>query len=267
VQALPAAGTLTGKARGRKHDADIGTAWPYRTRRHCAGIGGARAGDGLVRGWWSQRARRMSRRNSRQGKARRRTERDRRQVTERAREEPREPGPGPAGRRGSGGFAARRPDPRDSEEPGSKLRSDAGSGLIAVDPARRVWVLTRIWGTRIPATSAILTPTTPTCRPCWRGGPRRYRPRRYRDLAVTSTYRKDRTDPGTRGLPACPAVRRGRGPGGAGARVARPSGDGVGVGVGAGEGERSSSSVMMTTIFRPRRSRWRAPRRTRSRTT
>ncbi len=55
----------------------------------------------------------MSRRNSRQGKARRRTERDRRQVTERE----------------AGG-----PDPRDSEEHGPELGSDIGGALIAMDP-------------------------------------------------------------------------------------------------------------------------------------
>ena len=62
-------------------------------------------GDGLARGWlwrcrgcWSQEARRMSKRNTRQGKARRRAQRDRGQVTERERNRPRisDQGPGPS---------------------------------------------------------------------------------------------------------------------------------------------------------------------------
>jgi hypothetical protein len=43
MQAPPAALTLTGKARSWKYDADPGNRLPYRIRRHCAGIGGARA--------------------------------------------------------------------------------------------------------------------------------------------------------------------------------------------------------------------------------
>jgi len=78
----------------------------------------------------------MSKRNSRHGKARRRAQRDRRQVTERERKGPRtsdqdaravgdhavQAGPRPDG-----------PGPRDLQEHGSGLRSDA-VGLIAVDP-------------------------------------------------------------------------------------------------------------------------------------
>jgi RNA polymerase primary sigma factor len=76
----------------------------------------------------------MSRRNSRQGKARRRAQRDRGQVTERVRNRP---GTRDQGARAVGDQAAPRPDgsgPRDSDEHGSGLRSDAGGGLIAVDP-------------------------------------------------------------------------------------------------------------------------------------
>jgi RNA polymerase primary sigma factor len=78
----------------------------------------------------------MSRRNSRQGKARRRAERDRRPVTER---EPKRPGSPGQDARAAGDQAASRPGgpgPRDSEEHGSGLRSDDGAdgGLIAMDP-------------------------------------------------------------------------------------------------------------------------------------
>src|SRR5262245_9002928 len=72
----------------------------------------------------------MSRRNSRQAKARRRAERDRRQVTER----------GPK-RRGSpeqdlraAGVQAASPSAGPWEEHGSGLRSDVSVGLIATDP-------------------------------------------------------------------------------------------------------------------------------------
>ena len=77
----------------------------------------------------------MSRRNSRHGKARRRAERDRRQVTEREQKRPRPPGQGQRAIGDQAVQAAPRPDgsdPRDSDERGSGLRSDAG--LIAVDP-------------------------------------------------------------------------------------------------------------------------------------
>src|SRR5208282_4764407 len=76
----------------------------------------------------------MSRRNTRQGKARRRAQRDRGQVTERERNRPGTPDQGP---RAVGDQAAPRPDgsgPRNSDEHGSGLRSAAGGGLIAVDP-------------------------------------------------------------------------------------------------------------------------------------
>ena len=73
----------------------------------------------------------MSRRNTRQGKARRRAERGRRQVTERERKRPRDQDPGAVEVQ-----AAPRPDgpgPRNSDEHGSGLRSDADGGLIAVN--------------------------------------------------------------------------------------------------------------------------------------
>ena len=76
----------------------------------------------------------MSRRNTRQGKARRRAQRDRGQVTERERNRP---GTADQGARAVGDQAAPRPDgsgPRNSDEHGSGLRSAAGGGLIAVDP-------------------------------------------------------------------------------------------------------------------------------------
>src|SRR5215475_377560 len=79
----------------------------------------------------------MSRRNTRQGKARRRAKRDRGQVTERERkhreisdQDPRAvedrvvyEAPGPDG-----------PVPRNPDDHGSGLRSEVGGGLIAVDP-------------------------------------------------------------------------------------------------------------------------------------
>jgi len=76
----------------------------------------------------------MSRRNTRHGKARRRAQRDRRQVTERERKRP---GLSDQDPRAVEDQAAPRPDgsgPRNSDEHGSELRSAGGSGLIAVDP-------------------------------------------------------------------------------------------------------------------------------------
>ena len=76
----------------------------------------------------------MSRRNTRQGKARRRAQRDRGQVTERERNRPGTPDQDP---RAVGDQAAPRPDgsgPRNSDEHGSGLRSAVGGSLIAVDP-------------------------------------------------------------------------------------------------------------------------------------
>src|SRR5262249_1360750 len=84
-----------------------------------------------------QEARRMSRRNTRQGKARRRAKRNGGQVTERERkhreisdQDPRAvedrvvyEAPGPDG-----------PVPRNPDEHGSGLRSEVDGGLIAVDP-------------------------------------------------------------------------------------------------------------------------------------
>src|SRR5580704_12533691 len=76
----------------------------------------------------------MSKRNSRQGKARRRVERDRRQVTVR---EPKRPGSPDQDPRAAGVQTApppAGPDPRDSEELGSKPCSEVGGGQLAVDP-------------------------------------------------------------------------------------------------------------------------------------
>ncbi len=86
----------------------------------------------------------MSRRNSRQGKARRRAERDHLQVTERQRKRPRTSDQGPRAVEDQGPRAvedqaiqaAPRPDgsgPRNSDERGSGLRSDADGGLTAVE--------------------------------------------------------------------------------------------------------------------------------------
>ena len=78
----------------------------------------------------------MSRRNTRQGKARRRAERDRWQVTERERKGPRTSGQGPRAVEDQAVQAVRRPDgpgPPNSDEHGSGLRSDAEGGLFAVD--------------------------------------------------------------------------------------------------------------------------------------
>src|SRR4029077_5276882 len=83
-----------------------------------------------------EEARRMSRRNTRQGKARRRAERDRWQVTERERKRPRTPDQGARTVEDQAVQAAPRPDgsgPRNSDGHGSGLRS-AGGGLIAVNP-------------------------------------------------------------------------------------------------------------------------------------
>jgi RNA polymerase primary sigma factor len=80
---------------------------------------------------------RMSRRNTRQGKARRRAERDRWQVTERKRKRPGTSGEGPRAVEDQAVQAARRPDgpdPRNPDEHGPGLRSGAEGGLIAVDP-------------------------------------------------------------------------------------------------------------------------------------
>ncbi len=76
----------------------------------------------------------MSRRNTRQGKARRRAHRDRGPVAERARNRPGTPDQSP---RAVKDQATPRPDgsgPRNSDEHGSGLRSAASGGLIAVDP-------------------------------------------------------------------------------------------------------------------------------------
>src|SRR5436305_13338523 len=76
---------------------------------------------------------RMSRRNTRQGKARRRAERDRGQVTEREPKRPRTSDQGPRAAGDQAVQAAPRPGGPDSDEHGSGLRSDADGGLIAVN--------------------------------------------------------------------------------------------------------------------------------------
>ena len=79
----------------------------------------------------------MSRRNTRQGKTRRRAERDRRQVTEREQKRQGIPGQDPRAVEEQAVQAAPRPagsGPRNSDEHGSGLRSDVGASLIAVDP-------------------------------------------------------------------------------------------------------------------------------------
>ena len=78
----------------------------------------------------------MSRRNSRQGKVRRRAERDRRQAAEREPKRPRSPDQDPRAAGDQAVQAASRsggPGSRDSEEHDSGLRSDTDGGLIAVD--------------------------------------------------------------------------------------------------------------------------------------
>jgi RNA polymerase primary sigma factor len=80
----------------------------------------------------------MSRRNSRQGKTRRRAERNRRQVTEREQKRPGIPGQNPRAVEEQADQTAPRPDgsgPRNSDEHGSGLPSDVGASLIAVNPA------------------------------------------------------------------------------------------------------------------------------------
>ena len=79
----------------------------------------------------------MSRRNTRQAKARRRAERDRRQVTERERKRSETPEQGQRAAEDQAVQAAPRPvgsGLRNPDEHGSGLRSDASSSLIAVDP-------------------------------------------------------------------------------------------------------------------------------------
>src|SRR6201995_4736862 len=79
----------------------------------------------------------MSRRNTRKGKARRRGERDRRQVTERERKRPGIPGQDPQADEEQAVQAAPQLDgsgPRNSDEHGPGPRSDVGGSLIAVNP-------------------------------------------------------------------------------------------------------------------------------------
>jgi RNA polymerase primary sigma factor len=83
-----------------------------------------------------EEAMRMSRRNTRQGKARRRAERDGRQVSaanSAARKRPGTSDQGPRAVEDQVVQAAPRPGGPDSDEHGSGLRSDADAGLIAVD--------------------------------------------------------------------------------------------------------------------------------------
>ena len=78
----------------------------------------------------------MSRRNTRQGKARRRAERDHLQVTERERKRARTSDQGPRAVEDQEIQVAPRPngsDSRNSDERGSGLRSDADDGLTAVE--------------------------------------------------------------------------------------------------------------------------------------
>ena len=75
----------------------------------------------------------MSRRNTRQGKARRRAERDGGQVTERERKRPRTSGQGPRAVEDQAAPRPGGPGPRNSAERGSGLRPDADAGLTAVD--------------------------------------------------------------------------------------------------------------------------------------
>ena len=80
----------------------------------------------------------MSRRNTRQGKARRRAERDHLQVARRERKRPStsDPGPRAVEDQDQAVQAAPRPDgsgPRNSDERGSGLRPDADGGLTAVN--------------------------------------------------------------------------------------------------------------------------------------
>src|ERR1700730_15318359 len=76
---------------------------------------------------------RMSRRNTRQGKARRRAERDRQQVTARGRERPGAQERGPRAVEDQAVQAAPRPGGPSPDEHGSELRSDANGGLTAVN--------------------------------------------------------------------------------------------------------------------------------------
>jgi RNA polymerase primary sigma factor len=83
-----------------------------------------------------QEAMRMSRRNTRQGKARRRAERDHLQVTERERKRARTSDQGPRAVEDQEIQAAPRPDGSgsgNSDERGSGPRSDADGGLTAVE--------------------------------------------------------------------------------------------------------------------------------------
>ncbi len=75
----------------------------------------------------------MSKRNTRQGKARRRAQRDRRQVTEREQKRPGTPDQGPRAVEDQAALRLGGPRPLDPDEHGSGLRSDADGGLIAVN--------------------------------------------------------------------------------------------------------------------------------------
>jgi RNA polymerase primary sigma factor len=86
-----------------------------------------------------QEAMRMSRRNTRHGKARRRAERGRGQVAERGQKRPGAPDRGPRAVEDQAVQAAPRPagpGPRSPAERGSGRRPDAGGGLTAVDPGQ-----------------------------------------------------------------------------------------------------------------------------------
>ena len=211
----------------------------------------------------------MSRRNTRQGKARRRGERDRRQVTERERKRPGIPGQDPQAVEDQAVQAAPRPDgsgPRNSDEHGSGLRSDVGGSLIAVDPGEADLGTDADLENADPVDFGDLDPDDADLQAVLA----------EEDLAegdlgevpaiwpATSTYRKYRTDLGTPWTPSLASRPRtprpwppaGRAP--AWSSCPRTA---------AARTRRSSSSVTTTTISRPRRSRWPAPPRTRSRTT
>ena len=151
----------------------------------------------------------MSRRNTRQGKARRRSERDRRQVTERERKRPGTPDQGSRAVEDQAVQAAPRPDgsgPRNSDEHGSGLRPDSDGGLIAVDPGEADLDTDADLENAVSTTSAISTPTTPTSRPRWPSASSRSTsamPARWPTIwPATSTGRKYRTGPKTPRTPS-----------------------------------------------------------------
>ena len=212
----------------------------------------------------------MSRRNTRQGKARRRAERDRGQVTERERDRPGTPDQGP---RAVGDQVAPQPDgsgPRNPDEHGSGLRSAAaGGGLIAVNPGEAGLGTDADLENADPGDFGDLDPDDADLQALLAEGDLG-----EADLGDAGEVAGDLAgDAGGPEVPDGPGYpedsQRGQpsadgkaaGPGGAGARVVKLFPDGA-----LARTRRSSSSVTTTMIFRPRRSRWRVPPRTRSRT-